>query len=188
MVDKKSRSAGTVVKGLSREVGFEDVPPEGMIIRLRADVDDRNALAERLAVSEIENVEAEFEISRVDGDDHLLDVSVRVRAELTQKCVVTLEPLAARIESGSVLRFTDLEEKIEEDWDHTADDEDPPELAEGGVIDLGELVAQQLALEIDPFPRAEGVPFIEVSSGEMAESTGNQPFAALAALRDKLKE
>jgi uncharacterized metal-binding protein YceD (DUF177 family) len=188
MGDKHSPATETVEKGLSREVAFEDVPPEGLCIRLHADVDDRNGLAERLAVSDIENVEAEFEISRFDGDDHLFDVSVRVRAELTQKCVVTLEPLTARIESVAALRFTDLEEMIEEDWDHTADDEDPPELAEGGVIDLGDLVAQQLALEIDPFPRAEGVPFIEVSSGEMAESTENQPFAALAALRDKLKE
>ena len=37
------------------------------------------------------------------------------------------------------------------------EESEEPEFVKGGVIDLGELVAQHIALELDPYPRRDGV-------------------------------
>ena len=127
----------------------------------------------------------------VPGEKHLIAVEGRVRTALVQNCVVTLEPLSETIDAGFGLRLTDLEDDGDgevddlerDDGDH---DQDPPEYAAEGVIDLGDLVAQQLALEINPFPRADGLPYLDVSTDSDAQIEAGKPFAALAALRDKL--
>ena len=49
-----------------------------------------------------------------------------------------------------------------------------------GEIDLGEAVAQQLAVSLDPYPRAPGATL--ASTGE---AEAQSPFAALAALKKK---
>jgi hypothetical protein len=61
-----------------------------------------------------------------------------------------------------------------------------PEPFDGDAIDLGELVAQQLALVLDPYPRksdiiAEGVISSEKQSG--SNEVTNKPFAELAEWR-----
>jgi len=59
---------------------------------------------------------------------------------------------------------------------------DDPERVVDGLIDVGELVAQHLSLNLDPYPRADdaGDP-VELQTGPVAS-----PFAALASLKDKL--
>ncbi len=54
------------------------------------------------------------------------------------------------------------------------DAEDPPELIEGDEIDVGALVIEQLALEIDPFPRKPGAVF-----DPGPEESPPSPFAVL---------
>lgn len=59
----------------------------------------------------------------------------------------------------------------------------------GGQIDLGEVIAQLLAVEIDPYPRKSGAVFVDVSpnkhAGESGETTSENPFAILASLKNK---
>ena len=60
-------------------------------------------------------------------------------------------------------------------------DAEPVEPLDDGMIDIGEAVAQQLSLALDPFPRAPGAVLDEetdLSDGSPRES----PFAALAKL------
>jgi hypothetical protein len=67
-------------------------------------------------------------------------------------------------------------------------DLDPPDPIIGGVIDLGQVVAEQLVLALDPFPRAPGAAFDSPADAPAAEGTPTPgPFAALAALRQKLR-
>ncbi len=49
---------------------------------------------------------------------------------------------------------------------------------EGGVLDLGEAAAEQLALALEPYPRAPGE---EIEPRE--DASGQRPFAGLASLR-----
>jgi hypothetical protein len=67
------------------------------------------------------------------------------------------------------------------------EEEDPAEELTDGRIDLGEVVAQQLAVALDPYPRAAGASDrFEASDGERsAAKGGHAPFAALDALRPR---
>ena len=58
---------------------------------------------------------------------------------------------------------------------------EPPETIIDGVIDIGELAAQFLALALDPYPRAPGVALDQVwSDGDEPTSS---PFAAIEKLK-----
>jgi len=63
------------------------------------------------------------------------------------------------------------------DPDPESDDEIP---FSGGVIALGEALVEQVALDLDPFPRKAGAVLPEEAAAENVS-----PFAALAALRTK---
>ena len=61
-------------------------------------------------------------------------------------------------------------------------DDDPDDIeTEAGMADLGEALAQDLALALDPYPRAPGA---EVPAEYRPDGLGG-PFAALAGLRGK---
>jgi uncharacterized metal-binding protein YceD (DUF177 family) len=72
--------------------------------------------------------------------------------------------------------------------------EDPPELIVEGIIDLGELISQNLALEINLHPRKLGAT-IDLSTATMLSSSKinnelsiKHPFAALQKLKIKSKD
>jgi len=56
------------------------------------------------------------------------------------------------------------------------------EPVEDGIVDIGEAVAQQLSLVLDPFPRAAGVAAPEDAPGGPAAAS---PFAALSRWKEK---
>ena len=103
-------------------------------------------------------------------------------AEVEQACVVTLEPVRQRVEAAFDLRILgEGETPADEDPDS------PDEIeSQGGTVDLGEAVAEQLALALDPYPRAEGAELPEFDPPEPPEPTPPErpnPFAGLAKLR-----
>ena len=53
---------------------------------------------------------------------------------------------------------------------------------EGNAIDLGEMVAQCLALELDPYPRKPGIEYVPEAE-KLQDSGAESPFAALAQLK-----
>ena len=57
---------------------------------------------------------------------------------------------------------------------------------EGSSIDIGEAVAETMALSLDPYPRAPERGRSAESGGVKSEEEAG-PFGALAGLRDKLK-
>jgi hypothetical protein len=63
--------------------------------------------------------------------------------------------------------------------------EDLPDPIVAGRIDLGALVAEFLALGLDPYPRKPGVEFAE-PQGAAHEPVGESPFAKLRGLKDIL--
>jgi uncharacterized metal-binding protein YceD (DUF177 family) len=101
---------------------------------------------------------------------------------VVQECVVSLEPVAQQVAAPIDLRV--LPEGTEPRDD---DPESPDEIeSEGGYVDLGEAVAEQLALALDPFPRAEGAavpPEAGTESEPAPEPARPNPFAALTRLK-----
>jgi hypothetical protein len=102
-------------------------------------------------------------------------------ARVTQICVVSLEEFQADLREDAVLRFVPaaaVKEGVEIELDPETLD-GPDEIFYGGeTIDLGAVLAEQLALALDPYPKKPG------SSLALSEDdAGQNPFAALARLR-----
>lgn len=158
-------------------------------IEFAADATERQALARRFALVGLDRLEAHLTL--VPADDRCgLDVEGRLVAEVIQSCVVTLDPVRAKIDAVFRRAYA-AEPPPEDDGDlgpSLLDVADPPDPIVDGTVDLGEAVAEELALALDPFPRAAGVTFEEFSkkynkSKEIEDKS--HPFAVLADLKRK---
>ncbi len=149
---------------------------------------ERTALAQRFDLVSLDRLAASFALKRVRKD--LVRVRGQVSAELVQSCVVTLDPVPARIDERFEVDFMEGAPPPVADLELDAEAADAPEPAPGGWIDLGELAAEQLGLALDPYPRK---PDAEVPAEWNAEPVAEpaavdrpNPFAILEKLkRDK---
>jgi uncharacterized metal-binding protein YceD (DUF177 family) len=165
----------------SRPLALDSVPPSGTRIRLEASVDECRALAKRFDLVSLDRLEGVIDIAPVDLT-HTVHVSGRVFAHVVQSCVVTFEPVAARIEADFDRLFSS-DEPVETDAEVEIDIEaETPEPMVGDQLDLGEILAEELSLALDPYPRAAD------ADQRLAEFSGDEPgakgpFGALARLR-----
>jgi uncharacterized metal-binding protein YceD (DUF177 family) len=151
-------------------------------VTVSADEGERAALARRFDLAGVESLEARYTLRR---DAAGVTARGHLSARVTQRCVVTAEPLAAIVEEDFAIRFlpeppagADEVELGEEDCDTV--------FFTGSAIDLGEAAAETLALALDPFPRSPDAAEALKKAGVLSEEEAG-PFGALAALRDKLK-
>ncbi len=177
----------------SRPIQVDRIGREGMNIDIEADGAERAALARRFGLLSLASLKAKCRLRPVAGG--MIELTGALHAELEQECVVSLEPVPARVDERFEVRYAlDIARfraaGAEELIDMEA--EEPPEAIDAGAIDLGEAVAQQLAVALDPFPRAPGVEFngvVEPEAAEAASSAGSEgkasPFAALVRLKEK---
>lgn len=164
----------------SRPLAAEKVGRGGMTVDIEASAEERAALARRFGLVAMDSLRAACRLRSVAGG--MIELTCKFAARVTQECVVTLAPVAADVADEFQLRYAldpaALPLSADDEIDMAADD--PPEALADGAIDLGEAVAQHLALALDPFPRAPGAEFASGSP----EETGN-PFAILARLKGK---
>jgi uncharacterized metal-binding protein YceD (DUF177 family) len=112
---------------------------------------EREALARRFDLLALDRLEAEIHLQRLARG--MVRLSGSFAAEVVQACVITLAPVASRLAE----RFTVLYGPGEVDETVVLDYESElVEALEGNAIDIGETVAQQLAVALDPYPRAPG--------------------------------
>jgi hypothetical protein len=169
----------------SRIMALADVPPKGTEIRFKASEEECAALATRFDL---------VALSDFSGRAHMrpwrrvgLVVEGSFSANVSQTCVLTLDRVDSRVREEFKLHFLPLAmiEKLESEAAEReiivdAASEDAPEPLEGDAIDLGELMAEQLGLGIDPYPRRPGA-ILEIP--ETASEAALKPFAALQALK-----
>lgn len=166
------RENRTIAPEFSRPLPLGLVGPEGRHERLEANGAEREALARRFGIPAIAALRAELEL-RPESDGAVV-ARGRLSARVTQACVVTLEPIEQQVEEAVALRF------LPPGREPADGPEEMDEIAtEYGVADLGEAMAEQLSLALDPYPRAPGAALPEAGEGAGA-ATG--PFAALAGL------
>ena len=167
----------------SRPLRVDDLPPGETEIGLEADSTERAALARRFDLLSLESLTARLALLPEAGG--LVRLRGTVKAKLTQACVVTLAPVAGVVEAsferlyGPAALERDLPEEEE------LGEDDPPDPIDDGLIDLGEAVAEEFGLGIDPFPRAPGAEFSGYSSDGQGEVKPASPFAVLAKLKDR---
>ena len=145
---------------------------------------ERAALASRLGILALDRLEAELRLRRERGSP-LIHLSGRLTADVVQACVLTLEPVRQRVEEEFSLLFTlDPQERaLSQDVFVDVEDETWPEPVGAEGIDLGEAVAQQLSLAIDPYPRAEGARLERSHWGRGEVGATDSPFAVLERLK-----
>jgi uncharacterized metal-binding protein YceD (DUF177 family) len=116
---------------------------------LVADEAARAALAARFDLEAVDRLEGTVELRRTSSGAQL---SGRLLADVVQRCVVSGEPVPAHLDEPLDLRFEPPAEG-EEELELEADALDILHL-DGDSIDLGEALAQALAVALDPYPRA----------------------------------
>lgn len=168
---------------LPRPLKVEKISAGGIDETILASERELHALAERFDLIEITDLEARLHVRPEKEGTFAVDGSFT--ANVMQRCVVTLEPLPARVEQPIHVHFAPPEfvgsGVTERDME-----EDDMEPIENGTIDLGELVAQHLGLALNPYPRKSGLPPLEMEFGQPAAAPAS-PFAKLASLKNKDK-
>lgn len=169
----------------SRPLAVERLAGAPQERRIAANAAERAALAVRLGLLELERLEARLRV-RGTGPGRRVRIDGELEAEAVQACVVSLEPVRSRIaESFTQVYLLDPSEPEARAVAVTPESEadDPEPLGPGG-LDLGEAVAQQLALALDPYPRAPGAGLpAGPNSPAAASPPGPRPFDALRALK-----
>jgi hypothetical protein len=167
----------------SRPVSTAKISAATATYRPKASEAEREALARRLGIQALDRLEAEVRLSRMAGDFRL---EAELSADLVQACVVTLEPVPETIAESFTLRYRP---GIDEDEaDRLALENPEDEIIEplmGEWIDIGEAVAQQLSVAMDPYPRVSGAwpSDVEVDEASDAPIARRSPFDVLAALK-----
>ncbi len=173
----------------SRPVNVERLPGGETVMEIAAEPHEREALARRFDIPAVEALRARVRLRPL-GGSRMVRLRARFEAEVVQSCVVTLEPVRLQVAEEFELMYGPEEPAgAGHEISFSAEDEDPPEPIRDGVIDLGEAVAEHLALALDPFPRAPGATLdlpAEDGAGEAAPARPG-PFAALAGLRGEKK-
>ena len=167
----------------SRVVRIDAVGEEPRPMAIAAEEAERAALAGRFGLLGLARLEAALTLSRR-GEE--VAVHGRLVAAVTQACVATAEQVAADVEAPFDILFRPqpdpaaAEEEVE-----LSESEMDVVFHAGAEIDIGEAVAETLALALDPYPRAPDADEALKTAGVKSEEEAG-PFAALAGLRDKL--
>lgn len=172
-----SRKHHDPVPEFSRPIEVDRIPRTGSHEKLRADAPECERLARRLAVPRLHALSADLHAAPWRGGG--LKVTGQLTADLDQVSVVSLEPFRSTV-TFPVERYYLPEAEASADAGEEADP------IRHGVVDLGEAVAETLALELDPYPRRAG----EVFAADPADPPEDEPpppspFSALGKLHKK---
>lgn len=170
------------VPEFSRPVGLHQIGDGAQQHRLAADATERAALATRFGLLSLDRLEAQV---RLVPEGAGWRATGRVTAELAQACVATGQPVAEHVDAEFSLRFIPAPDGASDGEIELTGDALDEITIEGERIDLGEAVAQTLALNLTPFPRGAGADEALRAAGVLSEEEAG-PFAALAALKERI--
>ena len=164
---------------------METISGVGLHLQIEAEPGECEALALRFGLEAIARLRTTAGLALAgEGQVRLV---VTFDADVVQSCVVTLEPVVIRLSEQFEVVYAPLseaDEKAEVVVDVEA--EEPPEPLIAGQIDIGEMVAQHLAMAIDPYPRAPSDDMGDLQASDFnadEDASSEHPFAQLAQLR-----
>jgi len=165
----------------SHPLAVADLPPEGAALKLAPGEKERAALARHVGVLAVPALVADVKATP-DGKGGVV-VEGDLTATVRQTCVVSLEPFDNAVNEHIALRFLPESAAAFASAENDEGEGYPADVMRGGTVDLGALVAEFLALGIDPYPRRPGALFAPPAAAAPAEASS--PFAALAKLKPK---
>jgi hypothetical protein len=173
---------------ISYPIVVSKLPKDGMQVRFAASAPERAALALHLAIPAVERLEADILVKSWRGEG--VKLTGRLSADVVQSDVVTLEPLNQTVDEDIELVFLPEHSRLArmvqpQDGELHLDPEgdDIPETYVGDRIEFGTVLAEALALGLDPYPRAEGASFDSFDTDPEPEAGKVSPFATLRKLK-----
>lgn len=137
------------------------LPHNGLPVTIEADAQQRQALAREHGLLSVEAYRAELLVTP--WKRHGVKVAGTVVADITQACVISLDPVPAHIDESVEGLFLPDDSKLgrlgfEGGGEILLDAEGPdgPETFHGETIDVGALAEQFFGLAIDPYPHKPG--------------------------------
>ncbi|MEI7871403.1 MAG: DUF177 domain-containing protein [Alphaproteobacteria bacterium] len=185
-IDNKHKSE------IERIVDLDRMGRSGTALNIVASESECTALAKRFDFLGLSGFAARVTVDLPIGGQVV--VEGRLRGKIVQACVLSLEPVTQILDDAFRIVFKkDLAEELDPESGEAVlnAQADAPEPLVGNMLDVGEIVAEQLALVAEPYPRRAGVKLEDVlpksGGGARRGAPGQQrhPFAGLAALRDK---
>jgi hypothetical protein len=179
------------VAEFSRSFEVARVRDRQVRVRIAATDAECAGLAVRLGLLALERLEAEAVLTPA-ASENGIHLAVDWVADVVQSCVVSLEPVASRLNDSFGLLYAPAQEPREfadvkrNEVQIDIDGRDPPEPLIGDRIDVGEAIAEQLALALDVYPRRPGASILtEYVIGQEDTDARQMPFATLAELAVK---
>ena len=186
LADKKENSE------IEQIVDLDRMGNNGTAVDIVASDGERAALAKRFGFLGLPAFSARVTVDRRIGGQ--IVVEGRLRGKVVQACVLTLDPVTQELDDAFRLVFKkDLADERDPESGEAvlSAHADSPEPLSGNLLDVGEIVAEQLSLAADPYPRRPGAKLEDVlprprgGGRKGVPEQRRHPFAGLAALRDK---
>lgn len=177
---------------IERLVDLDRMGPSGAALEIAPSDSERAALAKRFGFLGLPVFAARVTVDRRVGGQ--IVVEGRLRGRVVQACVLTLDPVTQDLDEAFRIVFkSDMtDDRDPESGEAVLNAQaDAPEPLTGNMLDIGEIVAEQLSLAADPYPRRPGAKLEDVlpkprHGGRKGQPEPRRhPFAGLAALRDK---
>ena len=169
--------------GFTYVLAREDVSDDGLEVTLEAKTEARTLLAKRYDLVALDELKARLVIEpwRKKG----IKVVGTLNADLAQSCIVTLDPVPAKLNADFTLLNLPEDVSGRRAMEVAVDPlaEEPPDPLPVEGVDLGEAVAEQLALLLDPYPRTEGAELAATESLESGSEKKPNPFEILKNLK-----
>ena len=184
--DKKHKSE------IERLVDLERMGAAGAAVEISPSDSERAGLAKRFGFLALPIFSARVTVDRRIGGQ--IVVEGRLRGRIVQACVLTLDPVTQDLDETFRIVFKPdmTDDRDPESGEAVLNSQaDAPEPLTGNMLDIGEIVAEQLSLAADPYPRRPGAKLEDVlpkprHGGRKGQPEQRRhPFAGLAALRDK---
>lgn len=177
--------------GLEWTHAIRDVPAAGLAVTRTATTEEAGRVAEMLEILGVEALVATYRIKPVAGGRQRL--AGEIKARVVQACVVSLEPVVAEISCPFEVILAPAEtlavRAAAAGDDEAEQDEIDTPLVEpivNGEVDIGRIVYEELASQLDPYPRRPEASF-EWTDGRVTTADVH-PFAKLAQLRPETKK
>ncbi|MBQ9271022.1 MAG: hypothetical protein IJ218_01990 [Alphaproteobacteria bacterium] len=170
-------------KKFSYPVKIDELNQNTYRYHLLPDADELEDIRQVLQVEDVKSLEADLSL-KFNKKENMLRLWGKVTASVVQKSVISLENFATNIATPFELWF---DTKATYQDIHNAEQsiyDDVPDIVINGEINLADICIEQIALNLEDYPRAEGevFDFSKYSSPDIAASKEN-PFAVLARLK-----
>lgn len=169
----------------SRLISVEDIT-DSVAGHVEFDASERKEILSFMKLEGLDTLRLDYDIMRL--DEGRFELNGRIRAQLAQSCVITLEPVAETIDESVMVELLSEErlkarEEAEIEAGPEAKHDDPPLAIIDDKADVGAFAIEMLANALNPYPRKENAEFDWKDPASGPDGEKLNPFAELGKLK-----